>query len=188
MDKTGTSRKRNMTKIEQLLMDYKENKAKLKMADLEIEGLEEMLHSGKLLFSEKDSECIEGISMKARAVNGMPKNIDNRFRSTTEDAALNYHNESVSITDPQSIRERIVELKNRTYLLRMDVCQVETALELLTREQRFIVEQYYIEGYNWHEIEEQYELNFRFRYTERTLQTWRDKAIKKMESVIRKCS
>lgn len=172
--------------IVQLLRSYKSNLAKIQLYKIEIEGLEEMLAVGKVSVIEDERDCIEGFCMKANTVTDMP--IHKSIKSSTEKAALSYRDEqNWEPEDSYSIRNKIREVKSRKYRLEMEIKQVDTMLTVLSKEQRFIIEQYYIEGYRWPEIQEQFELNFKQLYTLNTLYAWRDKALEKMDSVFLKC-
>jgi len=174
--------------IVQLLRRYKSNKAKIQLYNIEIEGLEEMLGYGNNYVLEDVNQCIEGICMRAKTVTDIPVSHDNQFQSSTEKAALSYHDERVwKPEDSFNIRSRIKEIKSRMYRLEMEVRQVDAMLTVLGKMQRFIIEQYYIEGCKWPEIAEQIELNFKQAYALNTLYAWRDKALEKMGSVFLKC-
>lgn len=174
--------------IIQLLRRYKSNKAKIQLYNIEIEGLEEMLSLGMVSVVEDERDCIEGICMKANTYSDMPLYKGTHFRSSTEKAAFSYRDEQLwESEDSFSIRNRIREIKSRMYRLEMEVRQVDAMLTVLGKMQRFIIEQYYIEGCKWPEIAEQIELNFKQTYALNTLYAWRDKALEKMDSVFLKC-
>jgi len=174
--------------IVQLLRRYKSNKAKIQLYNIEIEGLEEMLSAEKYRVIEDERECIEGICLKANAITGMPVYHNSLFSSSTEKAAFTYHEEQIwEPEDSYTLKNRIREIKSRMYRLEMEVRQVDAMLTVLNREQRFIIEQYYIEGCRWPEIQKQFELNFKQLYTLNTLYAWRDRALEKMDSVFLKC-
>lgn len=179
----------NAYEIVQLLHAYKCNKAKIQLYNIQLEGLEELINLSERLHSvESPNDCIEGIALKTNTVSDMPKYNNNQFRSTTEKAALLYQDEMEWTSEDRSaLLQKIKDIKSRMYRLDMDVRQVDVMLNVLPKEQRFIIEQYYIEGYRWPEILEQFTLNFNIVYTLNTLYAWRDKALEKMFSVYRKC-
>ena len=173
--------------VVRLLRTYKENVGIIQLNTIHIQGIDEVLKMGTLLSLEDENECIEGLSLQAQKLDDMPRYHSNLFRSSTERAALDYVAERYWQTD----REKLVKIKcdimSRTYRLEMEVRQTEALLAVLSKEYRFIVEQYDIEGYKWPEVTEQYELNFKMNYSTNTLKAWREKAIALMESVLRKC-
>lgn len=175
------------SEIVQLLRRYKSNLAKIQLYNIEIEGLEETLALGKLSAEENENDCIEGLCMKANTITDMPLNKNNLFRSTTENAAGSYRSEMKWESDDTYCKNKIRELKSRMYRLEIEVRQVDAMLTVLSREKRFIVEQYYIEGHRWPEVMDQFELNFKQNYTLNTLYAWRDKALDLINGVCGKC-
>lgn len=173
--------------VVRLLRAYKVNKVKIQLNSIEIEGIDEVLAKGKFHSREDEYECIEGMSLQAQKLDDMPRHHSNLFRSSTERAALDYVTEIYWHTDREELLKKQTDIRSRTYRFEMEVRQVDALLGVLSRDQRFVIEQFYIEGYNWPEISEQYSLTYKMNYTTNTLQSWRDKALVLMENVYLKC-
>ena len=170
--------------ILRLLRVYKVNKVKVKLYEIEVEGISEVLASGALSAIEDEADCIEGMSLQAHKLDDSPKYQNNLFWSSTERAALDYVREMFWSEDRNKLKEKIKDIKSRINILNIEIKQVDAMLEVLNREQKFVVEQFYIEGYRWPEIVEQYTLTYNLAYSLQTFYAWRDKALSLMESIL----
>lgn len=175
------------SEVVRLLRAYKVNKVKVQLNYIELDGIEEVLANSNVHSTEDINECIAGISLQSQNLDDMPRNHSNLFRSSTERAALDYVTEMYWNIDREQLLKKQSDIKSRTYRLEMEIRQVDALLNALSRDHRFVIEQNYIEGYNWSEVSDQYELNFKANYSVNTLKAWRDKAIALMESVFQKC-
>lgn len=168
--------------IQGLLKAYKMNRAKIKIAKLEVDQLQELL-KGQLLYDESHVEVIEAMALKSPSSEGGSKT--HKISQPTESIALSYLVEwSQDPPDRAEIKHRIAQIKSVIYGLDLDVQMVESALTALTDREKYIVHQLYFEGLSWARIIEDFEREFEFR-DERTLRRYRKEALNRMDKVLR---
>lgn len=175
--------KKKINEIILLLRDYKANKSKVNLYTIEIEGIKTILEMKDIIAKEDEDECIEGMSLQSLKIDDVPKNKNNLFQSKTESVALDYLSEMCWSLDKKQLRERMNDLQYQVFRMNIKTRKIEAMLEVLNREQKFIIEQYYIEGFKWPEVLDQLALTFNIHYTMTTIYKWRDKALSLIEKV-----
>lgn len=171
--------------IDEILKEYRVNKAKVRCGELEIDGIEEYIRSGRMESREMPTETIEAMSISAKPLSDIPASKTNKFHSIVEDVAIGYWDEwAKKPPTREELQERISNIKSRIYLIRQEVTLVEEVLlPCLGQKERFIIECLYVDGYSWNDIVKMYSGKYEAREYE-TLKTMRNYAMKKMQDVI----
>lgn len=170
--------------IQDLLKNYKSNKAKIEMATLEIEQLSSLLQQPEQIQDESQEETIEAMSL-ATGTTCEVICFTNKFNSKTENVAMSYLLEwSKDPPTKQEIRNRMNDIKSAMYPLELEVKIVERVLGVLTERQRYIINLLYFERCSWTRITEMYEDNFE-RREETTLRRVRKEALDSMDAVMK---
>lgn len=168
--------------IQKLLKEYRENKAKIRLFEYEIEGLEDVIKRDKeeVIYSELDE--IEGHVLEAVSLSDMPRGNTNKFHSSTESAAfLPPPEDNANI----NYRERIKELKSRKYQLERDVKLVENVLlPSLNIKEVFIILRFYFDEYSYKEISIMYSEKFEPKEPD-TIRNDKSNIIKYLESLVK---
>lgn len=174
-----------MINIQDLLKNYRENRAKVNFIILENEGWETLLKQDLQPIDTDEKEVIEEQCLSASVITDTPRSITNKFNSKTENAALNYREylNRKPLTKPE-IRDVIKKNKEKITVLEMDVKLVDTVfLPCLDVKEEFIIRSLYFEGYSWHEITARFAEKFDAR-EEPTLKDMRKYALQKMGDII----
>jgi DNA-directed RNA polymerase specialized sigma subunit len=169
--------------IQDLLKGYKVNRAKVRIAHLEIEQLQDLL-STQIKYDESTDEVIEGMSLPAVVISdGGGKS--GKISSPTESVAFAYLIEWRA--DPPArleIRQKITNLLSSIYGMELSIKLVDGAMTALTDRQRFVIEHLYFEGLSWMRVAEAFEQQFEYR-EEVTLKRYRKEALDKLDEVMR---
>jgi len=158
--------------IEDNLRQYKPNKAlldnkkarRLKVIDM-IETIDNILQLRKEPFTK--DEIIDEKTLPAKEMKEDVTQPTNAFNSATENIALTI-DAMVEEYNSDYDKENLIQ-KRRTYKKELDeldkdieqlgygVTQIENGLYALRNKQRFIIEQRYLEGLEWEEVEGEFE-------------------------------
>ena len=156
--------------IEQMLKNYKHNKAYVEMIFARIETYKEMLKKDDL---ETYAIHIKGLEL------GMPRSPNFNKNSPVERAV------ELKYLDRETLKEWIKEDESRAFLKKLEVQQIEIALESLNMTERFIVTQKFFENKTWKSIEISYSKNMGdYMTTEKTLWRINKNALRKLEKLL----
>jgi chromosome segregation ATPase len=152
--------------LEEMLKKHKENLSNRLSAENEIERLENKL------------KLLEPSYIQGTAYSDMPKSKTNKFHSTVENNVIDMEYQQTEISALKSNLEWWRdELKEYQYRTR----KVEALLEGLTEEEKFVVEQFYINDVTWRIVAERYRKEFGVYISRTPLKNKRDNAFEKME-------
>jgi hypothetical protein len=124
--------------IEQLLRQYKTKKSLVESADARIKAWEHARLNPDIILENYYSMDNKEIGMP-----GSP----NRNTSSPQERILTQRELTTN-----TILEWISEEQSRIFHTRLEVTQIESALNALTQQERFIIECKYFEGMNWRSI------------------------------------
>lgn len=155
--------------IEQALRNYKKRKSIVETIEIRITAYERMLE-------ESDDELFQIVPSSEL---GMPRS-PNRGGSPTERAIL------VMECTREEIKELIKDDKSRLFWPKLEVEQIEKALEGLTAWEKYIVEIKYFDGMSWRNIEISFNKQFPQKndLTEERLRQINREAIEKLSEIL----
>ena len=168
--------------IENRLKEYREKTARIKVLELEIEGLMDELHNADGI-TETDAETIEGMTFRRTEGGGG----SSEFSSKTERIALKYKDEQGKIKVPQEvsflteeIRKRQIELKR----LREETEPISIAINGLTGQEKLVIEEFYINNSTWYTVSMVHQQRYGQYIVKETCQKIRNRALKKMKRIL----
>lgn len=173
--------------IDELLKNYRENKARVMCRKIDKEGYEKQLMYKGTIYIEPDKETIEGLAMPAVMISDMPRANTNKFHSATEAAAEHYQEETINENDFDvfEIKEKIKELEYEIEQLQRDVDIVDAAMVALDTKEQFAIRKRYIEGYYISEIVIMFAEKFKYG-SETTIKNMISDSLEKMDRVVTK--
>ena len=155
--------------IEKALKNYKKRKSIVETIEIRIEAYERML-------VEFDDDCFQ-ISEPREP--GMPHS-PNRGGSSTEKAVM------LMEVDREGMREIIKADKSRLFWPKLEIVQIDKAMEGLTPWEKYVVELKYFDGLSWRNIEMSFNKQFPQKndITEERLRQVNKEAISKLIEIL----
>ena len=170
--------------LEVMLKKHKENEAKLTEIQLKIEEYQERLEYAGTC-EEEDSEIIENMQLSGQNYNDIHSQT-NKIIDKVANTAMNYKIEQYYINkeDRSYLERKIVEFKKEEKELDKKVVRIKNLLNRTTKEEKFVIELYYLEEAKWDYVEKEYFNEFEKHKSIKQLQTYRDNALQKMLNII----
>lgn len=171
--------------VEVMLRKYKENEAKLTEIKLKQEEYEERLKYAGTVNIESKEEAIAGMQLSGQTYNNIPAKT-NKITDKTYNTAMSYKKEQNHINKENRVflERKLTEFEQEEKNLNKKIVRVKNLLEGLTKEERFVIEEYYLNNSNWDYVEKEYFSEFEKHKTIKRLQSHRDKAIEKMLNIL----
>lgn len=185
--------------IEDKLKSYNYNTARLDWLKVEVQNLQDRIELLKKELKrtegikETDEETIEALTFGNRSLDGQSTGKGSPNRYKLENIALRYKEEQRELEKPRESEDIISEIRqlrgkinnyyNEIGELKKEIACVKACMKVLTREERFVIERQYFDGLQWRFICVEYMKEFGEPKEERTLKSYRQRAIKKMEAV-----
>jgi hypothetical protein len=131
--------------LEKRLFEHRKNKSTIKLLEAKLQQLDLQLYYDRQRSGETKEECLEGMSIKAHVVTGMPFSETNKFSSIVENVALSEkREETINKFDKDIILQEVNSIINVLVGLKRRVEEIDNLLECLGDKHRFIIEKYYI--------------------------------------------
>ena len=171
--------------IEAILQKHKEREAQLVEIQIKEEEYAERLKYAGTVYQETDSEVIENMQLAGQPYDSIHSNT-NKVSDQVLNTALNYNKQKNHINkdDRAYLERKIEEFKKEEKRLNKEVVRVKNLLNRVTKEERFVVEMFYLEKSKWDYIEKEYFNEFEKHKSIKQLQTYRDNALEKMLNII----
>lgn len=171
--------------LEVMLKKHKENEAKLTEIQLKIEEYQERLDYAGTVCEEEDSEIIENMQLSGQNYDDIHSQT-NKIIDKVANTAMNYKREQYYINkeDRSYLERKIVEFKKEEKELDKKVVRIKNLLNRTTKEEKFVIELYYLEEAKWDYVEKEYFNEFEKHKSIKQLQTYRDNALQKMLNII----
>lgn len=169
-------------RVEQMLREYPQKKARLETLKIRLEGLKDDIQQGYGI-EETDTDTIEGMTF-ASSRDGMPRAHNNS--SPTERVAENYRKEQERLKKPipASLFLEKRSLESQIRHLETDVAQVDAMMIALSAEEKLIIQKFYLERMPWRFVVEAYRERFGIYKELRTLHDIKNRALEIMEKII----
>lgn len=171
--------------IETMLKNYKENEAKLTEIKIKEEEYQERLEYAGTVYEDSEEEVIENMQLAGQAYDSIHSNT-NKITDKVASTTINYQKELIHINreDREYLGRKLLEFEKEENILNKKVVRVKNLLNRLTKEERFVIELYYLESAKWDYVEKEYFNEFEKHKSIKQLQTYRNNAIQKMLNIL----
>lgn len=171
--------------VEVMLKEHKENEAKLTEIKLKEEEYQERYNYAGTVYEDSEKEVIENMQIAGQAYDSIHSNT-NKITDKVLSTAMNYHKETKRINkeDREYLGRKLEEFKKEENALNKKVVRVKNLLNRITKEERFVIELYYLDNAKWDYVEKEYFSEFERHKSIKQLQTYRDNALHKMLNII----
>lgn len=171
--------------VEVMLKEHKENEAKLTEIKLKEEEYQERYNYAGTVYEDSEKEVIENMQIAGQPYDRIHSNT-NKITDKVSSTAMNYHKETAHINkgDRKYLGRKLEEFKKEENALNKKVVRVKNLLNRITKEERFVIELYYLDNSKWDYVEKEYFSEFERHKSIKQLQTYRDNALQKMLNII----
>lgn len=174
--------------LEIMLRNHLKNEAKLTEIKLKQEEYEERLQYAGTVYQDSKDDVIEGMQLPAQVISDIPKSNTNKISDTTYNTVVGYGKE-INYTNKEDmvyLEKKILECEEEGKRLDKIIVRVNNLLTILSKKQKFIIEEFYInsEKGDWKKVELEYKSTFPKDLTIKQLQNIRDVAIKDMLEIL----
>ncbi len=171
--------------IETMLINYKEDEAKLNEIKLKKEEYQERLNYAGTVYKDKETEIIENMQLSTRGYDKIHTNT-NKIFDQVANTAINYEKEIEHINkeDNKYLERKILELEEKENKLNKKVVRIKNLLNILTIEEKFVISRYYFERAKWDYVEIEYFDEFEKHKSIKQLQTYRNNALQSMLNIL----
>ena len=171
--------------VETMLRNHKEEEAKLIEIKLKEEEYQERYDYAGTVYEDTAEEVIENMQVSGQTYGSIHSNT-NKVTDKVFNAAMNYPKEikHVNKEDREYLKRKLVEFKKEEDNLNKKVVRVKNLLNRITKEERFVIELYYLDSAKWDYVEKEYFNEFEKHKSIKQLQTYRDNALQKMLNIL----
>lgn len=171
--------------LEKMLKNHKESEAKLTEIELKIEEYEQRLNYAGTVYEDIEKEVIENMQLAGQGYDSIHSNT-NKISDKVLNTAMNYHKELKYINkeDREYLNEKIKKLEEDREELNKRVVRVKNIMNPLSKEEKFVIETYYMDKSKWDYVEKTYFNEFEKYKSIKQLQTYRDNAMETMLEII----
>lgn len=173
--------------LEKMLKNHLKDEAKLTEIKIKKEEYQERLFHAGTVYEDTDKEIIENMQLAGQAYDSIHSNT-NKITDKVSDTAINYHKEQhyINKEDRQYLEKKIAEFEEEEKRLDKIIVRVKNLLTILSKKQKFIISEFYInnEKGDWKKVQKEYENTFPKDLSIKQLQNIRDVAIKDMLEVL----
>ena len=171
--------------VEVMLKEHKENEAKLTEIKLKEEEYQERYNYAGTVYEDSEREVIENMQITGQTYDSIHSNT-NKITDKVSSTAMNYHKEigHINKEDREYLERKLEEFKKEENALNKKVVRVKNLLNRITKEERFVIELYYLDNAKWDYVEKEYFSEFERHKSIKQLQTYRDNALHKMLNII----
>jgi hypothetical protein len=168
-----------------MLKNYKEDEAMLTELQLKIEEYGERLEYAGTVHEDTAEEVIADMQLAGQAYDSIHSNT-NKISDKTANTALNYKKEQRHINkeDRAYLTRKINEFETEKEKLNKKVVRVKNMLNRITKEEKFVISEFYFERSKWDYIEKIYFEEFEKHKSIKQLQAYRDNALNQMLNII----
>ena len=171
--------------VEAMLRQHKENEAKLTEIELKIEEYQERYDYAGTVCEDTDKEVIESMQVGSQAYDAIHSNT-NKITDKVINTVMNYKKEQryINKEDRSFLERKITELIKERNILDKRVVRVKNLLNRINKEEKFVIDLYYLEEAKWDYVEKEYFNEFEKHKSIKQLQTYRDIALEKMLKIL----
>lgn len=171
--------------IEIMLRNHKEDEAKLTEIKIKQEEYQERLDYAGTVYEDTEEEVIENMQVSGQAYDKIHSNT-NKITDKVFNTAINYNKEITHINkdDREFLKRKLLEFEKEENVLNKKVVRVKNLLNRLTKEERFVIELYYLDSAKWDYVEKEYFNEFEKHKSIKQLQTYRNNAMQKMLNIL----
>ena len=136
--------------VEVMLKEHKENEAKLTEIKLKEEEYQERYNYAGTVYEDSEREVIENMQITGQSYDSIHSNT-NKITDKVSSTAMNYHKEigHINKEDREYLERKLEEFKKEENALNKKVVRVKNLLNRITKEERFVIELYYLDNAKW---------------------------------------
>lgn len=172
--------------VERMLREHRDNESKLTELELKREEYQERLEYAGTVYEDSKEDVIEGMQLSGQAISDIPRSNTNKISNTTYDTAVNYNREIKHINKEDRIylENKIQQCNKEIDRLNKIIVRVKNMMNPLSREEKFVIETFYMDKAKWDYISDEYYEEFRKPKSIKQLQTYRDTAVERMLNIL----
>lgn len=171
--------------LEGMLKNYKEDEAKLTELQLKIEEYEKRLEYAGTVHEDTEAEVIANMQLAGQPYDTIHSNTNQISDKTANTAATYRRNLNViNKEDRAFLQSKIIDFNEKKDNLNSKVARIKNLLYRISKEERFVVTEFYFERSKWDYIEKVYFENFERHKSIKQLQKYRDSALDQMLNII----
>lgn len=171
--------------LEKMLKEHLKNEAKLTEIQLKKEEYQERLQYAGTVYEDTKEEIIENMQLSGQAYDSIHSNT-NKISDPTANTVINYHREEKHINkeDRSFLEKKILECEAEEKKLNKIIVRVKNLINQLSKEQRFVINSYYLEKSKWDYVSNQYFIEYQKPKSINQLLNIRDCAINSMLDIL----
>lgn len=172
--------------VEKMLKEHKDNESKLTELELKREEYEERLQYAGTVYEDSKEDVIEGMQLSGQAMSDIPRSNTNKISNITYNTVVNYNREITHINkeDRVYLESKIEKCKKEIDRLNKVIVRVKNMINPLSKEEKFVIEAFYMDKAKWDYISDEYYEEFRKPKSIKQLQTYRDTAVERMLNIL----
>ena len=172
--------------VEKMLREHRDNESKLTELELKREEYQERLEYSGTVYQDSKEDVIEGMQLSGQAISDIPRSTTHKVSDTTYNTMLNYKSEinHVNKEDRTYLENKIKQCDKEIERLNKIIVRVKNIINPLSKEEKFVIETFYMNKAKWDYISDEYYEEFRKPKSIKQLQTYRDTALGRMLKIL----
>lgn len=172
--------------LETMLREHRDNESKLTELELRLEEYQERLNYAGTVYQESEKEVIEGMQLSGQAISDIPRSNTNKVSDTTYNTVVVYNREinHINKEDREYLERKIEQCNKEIDRLNKIIVRVKNIMNPLSKEEKFVIQAFYMDELKWDSISDEYYEEFRKPKSIKRLQTYRDTALKRMLKIL----
>lgn len=171
--------------LETMLKNHLKDEAKLTEIQLKLEEYEQRLKYAGTVHEDSADEIIENMQLAGQAYDSIHSNT-NKISDKVYTTAMGYHREEKHINreDRAFLERKITECQEEQEELNKKILRVKNLINQLSKEEKFVINAYYLEKSKWDYVSNQYFMEYQKPKSINQLLNIRDTAIESMLDVL----
>ena len=172
--------------VEAMLREHRDNESKLTELELKCEEYQERLDYSGTVYEDSKEDVIEGMQLSAQAISDIPRSNTNKISNTVYNAVVGYNKEInyINKEDRVYLESKIEQCNKEIDRLNKIIVRVKNMMNPLSKEEKFVIETFYMDKAKWDYISDEYYEEFRKPKSIKQLQTYRDTALRRMLKIL----
>lgn len=171
--------------LETMLKNHLKDEAKLTEIQLKLEEYEQRLKYAGSVYEDTENEIIENMQLAGQAYDTIHSNT-NKISDKVYNTAMRYSKEEKHINkeDRAFLERKIEECQKEKEELNKKIVRVKNLINQLSKEEKFVINAYYLEKSKWDYVSNQYFMEYQKPKSINQLLNIRDTAIESMLDVL----
>lgn len=172
--------------VEKMLREHRDNESKLTELELKREEYQERLEYSGTVYQDSKEDVIEGMQLSGQVISDIPRINTNKVSDTTYNTVAGYNRElnHINKEDRTYLENKIKQCDKEIERLNKIIVRVKNIINPLSKEEKFVIETFYMDKAKWDYISDEYYEEFRKPKSIKQLQTYRDTALGRMLKIL----